>query len=83
MSLTGEKYPVYHVLQQILSMPGYNVRHTVSSDPVNADGMLLTNGKSAQLILVNYTSAGQLIAFADKKYVLAPFEIKMVEPDPF
>ena len=79
ISLTGEKYPVYHVLQHILSMSDYNVRHTVSSDPVSADALLLTKGKSVKLILVNYTSAGQLIAFAGKKYVVGPFEIKTIE----
>ena len=82
MSLTGGKYPVYHVLKQILSMSDYKVRKTVSSDPVNADALLLTNGEFARLILVNYTSAGQLIATADKKYVLGPYEIKMVDPGP-
>ena len=79
ISLTGEKYPVYHVLQLILSMSDYKVRHTISSDSVSADALLLTKGNSANLILVNYTSAGQLIAFADKKYVVGPFEIKTIE----
>jgi D-apionolactonase len=79
ISLAGDKYPVYHLLRQILSMSNYKVRHTLSSDPVNADALLLTHGESARLIMFNYTSAGLLIDFASKKYVLGPFEIRTVE----
>ena len=81
MSLQGDTYPVYHVLRQILSLNNYRVRHTVSSDPVTADALLLTNGETAQLIMVNYTSSGQLLAFGNDKYALGPYEIKTVNSD--
>lgn len=81
MSLTGETYPIYHVLRQILLLNNYKVRHTSSSDPVTADALLLTNGKKAQLIMVNYTSSGQLMAFGNDKYVLGPYEIKTINSE--
>jgi hypothetical protein len=81
MSLKGDKYPVYHILHQILPANNYRVRHTISSDPVTADALLLTNGKTAQLIMVNYTSSGQMLAFGKDKYVLGPYETKTVNSD--
>lgn len=81
ISLTGEKYPVYNVIRQVLSMTDHQVRHTVSSNPENADALLLTNGSSSTLILINYTPTGQLVTFGNNKYVLAPYEIKTVRPD--
>jgi D-apionolactonase len=76
MSVDGEKYPVYRVLQQVLSMKNAQVIHTVSSDPTAADALLLTNGANTDVILVNYTAAGQVLVFEDKKYALRPYEIK-------
>lgn len=83
ISLAGDKYPVYNVLRQVLALKDYQVRHTESSNPANADALLLTNGNASTLILINYTSTGQLVTFANNKYVLAPYEIKTVEPDHF
>jgi hypothetical protein len=81
ISMEGKRYPVFEVLQQILSNTKRKLRHTESSDPASADALLLTDGESAQLILVNYTSTGQLVVFEKNKYTLAPYEIKTVTAD--
>lgn len=79
VSVKGDKYPVYKVLREILSTQNHRVIHTVSSDPLSGDALLLTDGKSNKLILINYTAAGLLLAFQNKRYTLGPYEIRTVD----
>ncbi len=76
LSSAGEKYPVYNLLREILSAGG-QVIHTQSSQPLEADALLLQKDSTFKLILVNYTSAIRRVAFGKEVYTLQPNEIKV------
>ena len=76
LSSSGEKYPVYDVLREILS-EGAEVIHTHSSQPLEADALLLQNGSNLKLILVNFTGATKHVAFMKNLYTLQPSKIKV------
>jgi len=77
VSSTGEKYPVYNLLHEILSAGG-DVIHTHSSQPLEADALLLQKDSTLKLILVNYTSAVRHVTFGKELYTLQPNEIRVV-----
>jgi hypothetical protein len=74
LSSTGEKYPVYGLLYEVLSA-GSQVIHTHSSQPLEVDALLLQKDSTFKLILVNYTSAIKRVAFRKGIYTLQPNEI--------
>ena len=76
LSSTGEKYPVYNLLLEI-SSAGNQVIHTHSSQPLEADALLLQNDSTFKLILVNYTSSSKRVAFRKGVYTLQPNEIRV------
>ena len=78
LSSTGEKYPVFNLLQEILSAGGH-VIHTQSNQPLEADALLLQNDSTLKLILVNYTTAIRRVAFGKEVYTLQPNEIRIVK----
>jgi D-apionolactonase len=76
LSSSGEKYPVYDVLREVLcDRP--EVIHTHSSQPLEADALLLQKDSTFKFILVNYTSAIKHVAFRKKLYSLQPNEIRV------
>ena len=76
LSSTGEKYPVYAVLSEILS-GGTTVIHTHSSQPLEAEALLLESNSKLKLILVNYTAATKQVAFRKELFNLEPNEIRV------
>ncbi len=79
LSESGHKYPVYHVLKEILSAGKTVVVHTESSQPILCDALLLNEGQSFKLMLVNYSSEAQEVIFTKDRYALAPLEIRVVD----
>jgi len=76
LSSAGEKYPVYATLSEILS-DGTEVIHTHSSQPLEADALLLQRNSNLKLIMVNYTGATKHVAFRKGLYTLQPNEIRV------
>ena len=76
ISASGKKYPVYDVLKEITEA-GSHVIHTESSNPLICDALLVFNGQSYKLILVNFTGAQQRVVFKEQEYLLGPYEIKV------
>jgi hypothetical protein len=79
VSESGDKYPVYHILKEILSAAKLIVVHTESSQPIVCDSLLLSDGRSFRLILVNYSTSVQRVVFTKDHYTLEPFEIRVVD----
>lgn len=77
LSVTGEKYPVYDILAEILSDPTAQVVHTVSSRPLHCDALLLKANDAYKILLVNYTTTSQQVVFRKDEYVLKPHEIRV------
>ncbi|MBW6502568.1 MAG: hypothetical protein K0B05_14350, partial [Bacteroidales bacterium] len=50
-------FPVYHVFRFLLGNKNMDAVKSVSSDPLRAECLALTDGKQARAILVNFTSA--------------------------
>jgi hypothetical protein len=76
ISLNDSKSPLYHLLKEIGPGPNVKVIHTVSSDPLAADALLISRDSLKKLIVANYTPVGQLVSFGNKQFPLAPYEIK-------
>jgi len=76
LSNSGEKYPVFAVLSEILSDRS-EVIHTHSNQPLEADALLLQSNSTSKLILVNYTGATKDVAFRAALYTLQPNEIRV------
>jgi hypothetical protein len=79
VSESGDKHPVYHVLKEILSAAKPIVVHTVSTQPIVCDALLLSDGRSFKLILVNYSTLVQRVIFTKDQYTLEPLEIRVVD----
>ena len=77
LSVTGEKYPVYNILAEILSDPTTEVVHTVSSRPLHCDALLLQANNVYKILIVNYTGTSQQVVFRKDEYVLKPYEIRV------
>lgn len=54
-AFAGMIFPVYHVFRFFLANKNMNVVKSVSSDPLKAECLALTDGKQARAILVNLT----------------------------
>jgi D-apionolactonase len=78
ISLSGQKYPMYNVLQEILSNEPSEIIYTESSEPLTCDGVLLVNAKQKRLMLVNYTEDKQRVTFQNKEYPLEPYATQIV-----
>jgi D-apionolactonase len=76
LSTTGEKYPVYSVLLEILSASSLAI-HTQSSQPLEVDGLLLQKDSTFKFILGNYTAATKHVTFRKALYTLQPYEIRV------
>jgi hypothetical protein len=77
LSVTGEKYPVYNLLLEILSA-GSQLIHTYSSRPLEVDALLLQKSTSSfKLILANYTSVPRHVLFRKSLFSLQPYEIRV------
>ena len=76
LSRSGEKYPVYGVLSEILS-DAAEVIHTHSSQPLEVEALLLQKNSKLKVILVNYTGAAMRVAFRKSFYTLQPSEIRV------
>jgi len=76
LSSSGEKYPVYGVLSEILS-DAVEVIHTHSSQPLEVEALLLQKNSKLKVILVNYTGATRRVAFRKSFYTLQPSEIRV------
>ena len=53
-------FPVYHVFRFLLGNKNMDIVKSISSDPLRAECLALTDGKQARAILVNFTSSEQL-----------------------
>ena len=78
ISLSGQKYPMYNVLQEILTNEPSEIIYTESSQPLTCDGVLLVNVKQKKLMLVNYTEYKQRVTFQNKEYPLEPYATQIV-----
>jgi hypothetical protein len=79
VSESGDKYPVYHALKEILTAGKHFVVHTESTQPIVCDALLLNDGNAHKLILVNYSTSVQEVIFTKDRYKLQPLEIRSVE----
>lgn len=77
LSATGERYPVYDVMREILSHANAQVIHTISNRPLLCDALLLQANGAFQMILVNYTLSNQKVVFRKNVYNLAPHETRV------
>jgi hypothetical protein len=80
VSLSGQKYPTYHILQQILTQERGELIETESSRPLTCDG-LVVNGRQSKLIMVNYTEDKQHVIFQEKEYLLGPYATRVINID--
>ena len=60
-TVKGMIFPVYHVFRFLLSNKNLNVIRSISSRPLIADCLTLTDGKQARLLLVNFTESRQSV----------------------
>lgn len=81
VSLSGQKYPAYHVLQQILTREGGELIEIESSRPLICDGLIVVNGRRSRLIIVNYTEDKQHVIFQKKEYLLEPYATHVINVD--
>jgi hypothetical protein len=77
LSATGKPYPVYEVLREVLTSDSPEVIHTVSSQPLVCEGLLLRSNGGLKLILVNYTASSQNIIFRKDEFTLQPNEVRV------
>jgi D-apionolactonase len=61
-SVKGMIFPVYHVFRFLLANKSLALMKSVSSRPLIADCLALTDGKQARILLVNYTSKVQPVS---------------------
>ncbi len=54
-SVKGMIFPVYHVFRFLLANKSLAIMKSISSRPLIADCLALTDGKQARILLVNYT----------------------------
>lgn len=52
---SGSVFPVYFVMQSVLSLPNAQVLPGSSSEPLQVEGLALTNGNQQRIILANQT----------------------------
>jgi hypothetical protein len=55
-------FPLYHVFRFLLANKSLALMKSISSRPLIADCLALTDGKQARILLVNYTSKGQPVS---------------------
>jgi D-apionolactonase len=77
LSVTGERYPVYEILSEILSDSQVQVVHTVSSRPLHCDALLLQSNNAYKILMANFTASSQQVVFRKDEYVLKPHEIRV------
>jgi hypothetical protein len=78
LSASGKPYPVYEVLREVLTSGSPQVIHTVSSQPLVCDALLLhTHNDTLKLILANYTASDQHVIFRKDAYTLQPYEVRV------
>jgi hypothetical protein len=76
LSIDGNPYPVYDLLQELLDKP-YRVLGTQSSNPLKGDALLLEWEHIKKLIMVNYTRENQSLLIDHRVYELMPFAISI------
>lgn len=79
LSESGDPYPVYDALKEILTTDKIEVVHTVSSKPLSCDALLLTDNNSYKLILANYTAVIQTVIFRKDTFELKPYEVRGIQ----
>ena len=74
VSLEGNPYPLYTLLQEILDKP-YYILDTKSSRPLKVEALILEWQHTKKLIIMNYTNENQALQMDKVVYKLLPWEI--------
>ena len=76
LSIEGNPYPMYTLLQEILDKP-YYLLGTKSSSPFKAEALFLEWQQDKKLILINYTNENQTLHVNNIVVELFPWEVSI------
>jgi hypothetical protein len=81
VSETGEPYPVYALLIDLLPFRNHNLIFLKNTHPMLIDALLFDNIKERTLWLINHSVEDQTVQFENTKIRLSPHEIKQLRLD--
>lgn len=76
VSETGQPYPVYNLLVDLLSFRNHDLILLKNTHPMLVDALLFDNIKERTLWLINHSEEDQTVQFENKTIRLSPYEIK-------
>jgi hypothetical protein len=60
-SMPGMVFPVYHLFKFVLGSRSFQIYNSISSDPLRAESIVMSDGKSFKIVLANFTGVVQSV----------------------